>query len=84
MTFKENAMFLLDLASTCSSGSRSANDEAQHSKSGPWAVSEFKCLENLEASANKLLQPDTNEAILQQLRDRSSKVRTLTGFNTKI
>ncbi|VVC32964.1 Zinc finger, RING-type,Zinc finger, RING/FYVE/PHD-type,APC10/DOC domain,Galactose-binding [Cinara cedri] len=72
MAFKENAMFLLDLASTCSSGSRPVDDETLHAKSGPWAVGEFKCLGNLEASDNKLLQSDADDAILQQLRDRSS------------
>lgn len=77
MTFKENAMFLLDLASTGGS-SRSTDDEDIYLKSGPWAVSEFKCLANLEASIRQ--QSDTNDAILFQLRDQSSAVCTDTVF----
>lgn len=60
-------MFLLDLAST--SGSRSVTDES-YSKSGPWAVGEFKCLGNLEASAKQL--SDAEDAMLLQLRDDGS------------
>lgn len=77
MIFKENAMFLLDLASTCSNGSRSADDETYDPKNGPWAVGEFKCLGNLEGSANALRPSDANDAIVQQLRDLSSGVRIL-------
>lgn len=72
-------MFLLDLAST-GGGGRSTDDEA-HLKSGPWAVGEFKCLANLEASARQ--QFDTNDAILLQLRDQSSTVRVQTQFYRK-
>lgn len=70
MTFKENAMFLLDLAST--SDRRPAVDES-YWKSGPWAVGEFKCLGNLEASACQM-QSDAHDAILLQLRDCSPDV----------
>lgn len=64
MTFKENAMFLLDLAST--SGGRLTGDEPP-STSGPWTVGEFKCLSSLEvpATCKQLLQPDIcNDALL--------------------
>jgi len=67
--FKENAMFLLDLAST--SGGRLTGDEPT-STSGPWAVGEFKCLGSLEtpAACKELLHSDTcNDALLQQLHD---------------
>lgn len=73
MTFKENAMFLLDLAST--SDRRPSVDES-YWKSGPWAVGEFKCLGNLEASASQL-QSDAHDAILLQLQDCSPEVSTL-------
>ncbi|XP_060843295.1 E3 ubiquitin-protein ligase MYCBP2 isoform X2 [Rhopalosiphum padi] len=72
VTFKENAMFLLDLAST--SAGRPTGDEPP-STSGPWTVGEFKCLGNLEAPATckQLLQSETcNNALLQQLRDCDS------------
>lgn len=69
VTFKENAMFLLDLASTA--GGRSTDDES-YLKSGPWAVGQFKCLRNLEVSTK---QSDPNEAILLQLQDCSLGVR---------
>lgn len=65
LTFKENAMFLLDLAST-SVGGRLTNDEL-FLKSGPWAIGEFKCLGNLGAKQ----QSDTDDAILFQLQDCS-------------
>lgn len=65
-TFKENAMFLLDLAST--SGRRSADGET-YLKSDPWTVSnEFKCLGNLQISGK---HSDVNDAILLELQDRS-------------
>ncbi|XP_029344279.1 E3 ubiquitin-protein ligase highwire-like [Acyrthosiphon pisum] len=72
VTFKENAMFLLDLAST--SGGRLTGDEPT-STSGPWAVGEFKCLGSLEtpAACKELLHSDTcNDALLQQLHDCDS------------
>lgn len=65
-------MFLLDLAST--SGGRSTGDE-QSSTSGPWAVGEFKCLDNLEApvACKQLLQSKTcNDALLQHLHNCDS------------
>lgn len=67
VTYRENAMFLLDLASTA--GGRSTDNETSLD-SGTWAVGEFKCLANLGASARH--QSDTNDAILLQLRDDSS------------
>lgn len=73
-------MFLLDLAST-GGGGRSTDDET-YLKSGPWVVSEFKCLANLEASVRQ--QSDTNDAILLQLRDQSSVVRADTVLYHKI
>jgi len=66
VTFKDNAMFLLDLAST--SGRRSTVDDS-YWKSGSWAVGEFKCLRNLETSTKQ--QSDSNEAILLQLQGGS-------------
>lgn len=75
VTFKENAMFLLDLASTTSTSGRSTTtDGNSYWKSGPWAVGEFKCLANLEASARQL-QSDSDDSISVQLRDFSSGVR---------
>jgi len=70
MTFKENAMFLLDLAST--TGGRSMDDDS-YQKSGPWTVNEFKCLRNLEASVGH--QSNSNDDILLQLQDGSLGVR---------
>lgn len=70
MTFMENAMFLLDLASN--SAGRSINDEA-YLKSGPWAVEEFKWLKNFDASGQQ--QSDTDDAILLQHHDYSLGVR---------
>lgn len=67
LTFKENAMFLLDLAST--SGGKSITEET-YSKSGSWVVGEFKCLGNLEVSAKQ--QSDSDDALLLQLRDNLS------------
>lgn len=64
MTFKENAMFLLDLASNSGSGGRSTDDD-DNAKSGPWAVGEFKCLADLQVS-------DSDHAVLLGHREGAS------------